>query len=178
MIVENIMRNWEISVKAGTPIGQLHHVKFDENNDSVKNEPSHISRMSSAKIDAIISEGKGDNSEGLDELTYKSTHLWESNQYIERAKIDQGNEGQNSKDIPPAMRIAYFKERLREDLVVSEEYREQVEEILLNNMDSFAFSNYELGRTKSITVNFDTGDITPVDTPQCRYPLHEHEKPE
>ena len=52
MIVES-MRNWEISLKAGTPIDQLHHVEFDVNHDLVACEPSHISYMPSAKTGAI-----------------------------------------------------------------------------------------------------------------------------
>ena len=104
MIVEN-MGNWEIRLKAGTPIGQLHHVEFDDNLDSVKNEPSHISRMSPAKIDAIYSEGKGDNSEVLEELTYKSTHLGETIQYGGWTGNYQLYGGQFSEGIPLGMRI-------------------------------------------------------------------------
>ena len=111
MIVES-MRNWEIRLKAGTPIGQLYHVEFDDNHDSVKNEPSHISRMSSAKIDVIYSEGKSDNSEGLGELTYKSTHLGETIQYGGWTGNYQLFGGQISESIPLVMRITYFKDKL------------------------------------------------------------------
>ena len=110
MIVES-MRNWEIRLKAGTPIGQLYHVEFDDNHDSVKNEPSHISRMSSAKIDVIYSEGKSDNSEGLGELTYKSTHLGETIQYGGWTGNYQLYGGQFSEGIPPGMRITQFKDK-------------------------------------------------------------------
>ena len=71
-----------------------------------------------------------------------------------------------------------FEDGLKADLVCPDEYREQIEQVLRENRDVFAFSDLELGRTETVSMHVDVGDSQPVRQRPYRTALQDRVKVE
>ena len=57
---------------------------------------------------------------------------------------------------------------LKKDIIVDDNYRQNVEKLIKDNIDLFAEKNTDLGCTDTITMSIDTGSHTPIkQKPYC-----------
>ena len=58
-------------------------------------------------------------------------------------------------------------------VIIPEEYQEELENLLKENNDLFAFTDLELGRTDAIKMKIDTGNHPPIRLKPYRTPLNQ-----